>query len=400
MTRLRQLTTWVSLIALVTLVVAPCAPAAAQKAAPPSQKAAPAEKFAGKTVRIGVIQPLTGRAGEFGVHSRWGAELAAQHLNAAGGILGAKVDLEVADDASDVAQTTALLRKQAADSSIVAVVAPTFSTAFIAGAEVAPTVGIVYISAGSTVEWRGEFNPWTFRVVPPASTYVPKFFESLTKLYAQKQWKTTGMMTASDHGSMYAIGVTLRKLLPQFGLQLTVDLSHKQGDTDFSAAVTETLAKNPHIMVINQVQNDAALFMKQARARGYKGAFVASSTAIQDPRIYELSGGAAEGMVTVATFLVDNPDPMVQKFVKDYKAKTNQDVQTNAAAGYDAVMLIADAIKRAGSITDRAAVRNALGKTDGFKAIMGSYKYADKGDNLTPTAYVVTLAKDGWKLVK
>src|SRR5690606_35213931 len=119
--------------------------------------------------------------------------------------------------------------------------------------------------------------------------------------------------------------------------------------------------------------------MKQARARGFQGQFLGAS-GMADPKLAELAGPAAVGLITIQPMQLKSEAPIVKRFVEGYKAKYgDKNIATYAAYGYDATRLLADAIRRAGS-RSRDDVMKALGSTQDFQAVTGTYTFNGKGD--------------------
>ena len=170
-----------------------------------------------------------------------------------------------------------------------------------------------------------------------------------------------------------------------------------KGEQDQSALVTRLKSKNPDMVFWTAYYADGGLLIKQLRQGGYKGK-IAVGDGSTDAKLLQIGGKATEGVYALA-----NPLPEFlttgKKFIADYKAKFKTDPGPYSALTYDGMMLLADAIKRAGS-ADKKAVTAALKKTDKFPGLSGPVSFTDK--NLLATSnFVVLLVKDGkWSLSK
>jgi len=157
-------------------------------------------------------------------------------------------------------------------------------------------------------------------------------------------------------------------------------------DNDFSAQLTSILAKKPDVLWPAAPTNEAALIIQQARQRGFKGPILGGAT-LNEPSIFKLSGGAAEGFLTYFPFNPFEDRPMVKNVVQKYTEKYKEQVPAFVAYGYDAFNNLASAIKRAKS-TERKAVRDAFAQTKDLEGLAGRYTYTNGSDNQTPSYYI------------
>lgn len=344
-------------------------------------------------ITIVMIQPLTGPSSFSGQQSVNGAQVALEQVNGKGGVLGHRVNLVVQDDASDKAQTAILMQKYGPDTSVLAIIGPTFSSDFVATAPLAAQFRVPYVSAGSTAPWPGQFNDWTFRVSLPGAAFLPTLVKDLV---AKTPIKTAAQIYAVDNNAQASQDQLLATLFPQNGVTVTADEAAHDNDTNFSAQITKIMQRPPDVIAIGLVVNDAGLFMQQARRMGYKGLFMSNGTQLTDPKMYSISQGAADGLIVGSSFDATDPSAIVKDFVSAFQAKYNRAPTAQDAIGYDAFNILANAIKTAGTATDRTKVRDALGRTTGYQGVSGSFTYNGKGDNTTPTVYVLKLTANGF----
>jgi branched-chain amino acid transport system substrate-binding protein len=163
-----------------------------------------------------------------------------------------------------------------------------------------------------------------------------------------------------------------------------------KGEQDHSALVTRIKSKAPDLVFWTAYYADGALVIKQLRTGGYKGK-IAIGDGSTDAKLIEIAGKSADGVYALA-----NPLPEFltegKKFIQDYKAKFKVNPGPYSALSYDAMNLLADAIKRAGT-TDKKAVAAALKATKEFKGISGPVSFTDK-NLLARSNFVVLVVKD------
>jgi branched-chain amino acid transport system substrate-binding protein len=144
-------------------------------------------------------------------------------------------------------------------------------------------------------------------------------------------------------------------------------------DKDFKPLITNIRSKNPDVTMLAMFQVEAALLLQQSKEMGFQTTFM-SGAGLFNPQLISLAGDAANGMLVVSTFYAGDTNPTVQSFVKAYQAKYNAVPSKFVAHTYDAVMMIADAIQRAGS-ADGPKVRDALAATNGYNGVIGKVTF-------------------------
>ena len=330
-----------------------------------------------KTIRIGTTFLLTGKWAVYGLDNKAGMEIALDEINK-DGVLGKKLQILWEDTAGDKTVAVALLRKFAGDTGIPLIIQ--VSTAELgAQAPLAKSIGIPVISTGS-VGAGVPLNEWTFRVNLPVTTAVPILIQGVKEKKDAKKFAVIYDM-ANEFPSSEA--KLVEKLIGQDkSLQLVAIERFKTGDRDFSAQLTK-LRNLPHdALWISGTADEVGLIMRQAREMGIKSLFV-GGTALVDPATFNIARGAMAGAILSLQFSPSDPRPLVKRFVAEYDKRHKKSPPLYAALGYDAVLIVADAIKRAGKV-DRAAIREALAATKGLEALTGRYTYSGQPDNQTP----------------
>ena len=386
-----------SLTVAAALLAAACgqgasnAPSASSASTAASGTTAPAASSAHPSVfRLAGLAGLTGRFANYGQEFQRGGQLAVDQLNSSGGVLGAKVELSFQDTANDPVETVRLARQAASDSSVAAVIGPNDSASGLALAPVLPNLKIVGMLGGQA-PWNGSFNPWTFRTQLVVTLAAAPLASALSKLNV----KSMAITYAVDNDFSKRESEALQSSLKTAGIQVPDVEAYKTGDTDFSIQVTNIIAKHPDAWYLSGTAKESGGIILQARRAGFKGLFVGGYSILQDPSIMSLTNNEAAGAITWGQTPYTSTRPQMVKFFTAYKEKFNATPGDSAVAAYTSVLLLANAATTAKSLTDRQAIRDALGNTKGFAAPWSDYTYKGSGDNTTPTVIMFKVNEKG-----
>lgn len=349
---------------------------------------------ANDTVKVGVIEMLTGGSAFYGNAVLEGIKVAEAEINASGGINGKKIQLVILDNASDNAQAASLTAQLASDKSILVGITPTYQPNFNAACARANADGFPMVSAQSGPP-DPKNNPqgwcWTMTTDPIAqATYTFK------TLKAEKGWKRFVMVYDQDNGYVAFQRPNIRESAKAAGVDLE-EVGVAAGTSDFGPQITRARNANADAVFPFFTIEDAARFMKQARQRGLKTPWFDPVSQLTSKRLPELSGGAATGLFASTP---QSPDDIAsfKAFLRSY-AKLNGkelDDPTYTGFGYDALRLIARAMKDAGTTTNRAAIKAQINK---YKTPCFSICFTgrqDIGAFLAGKFYLVTLSTKGF----
>ncbi|MGB9868165.1 MAG: ABC transporter substrate-binding protein [Bacillota bacterium] len=336
---------------------------------------------------IAVAGPLTGSCAQDGNDIKKGTMLAAEHINAKGGIGGRKIELVFEDDASDPKQAASIANKLSKDPKVLAVIGHYNSSCTLAGAPIYNKAGVVEISPGSSSPAVTTAGPYTFRVITTDAfqgEYLAKW------MVKDEGLKKIAILYENDD---YGVGLqeVVTKKVKEFGGEVVAVESYYLGETkDFSPYITKLRALKPDGLFIAGLYNEAALIAKQAAAVGWKVPMFGVD-ALYSAELITLGGSAVEGLRLSGFFHPSNPDPMVQKFVEDWKAKYGKLGGTYAAYGYDALLIVAEAIEKGGAT--REGIKNYLTNMKGFKGLTGITSFDENGDCIKEPMKLIV--KDG-----
>ena len=312
---------------------------------------------AADTINLGVIFPLSGPQAHFGVESSDGIILAMEEINRAGGILGRQINLIIADDENIPANTVANFLRLTTQDGVGIVMGSSTSGATLAIAPMAQQQGVVVISPSATAFGVTQVGDFIFR-----TCFIDSFQGIVGANFAFDDLGARRAAVLYDQGADYNRGLA-HAFIAQFtarGGQIVSQQVYMTGAVDFSAQVTSIAAANPDVVFLPNFLNDVALQAMQIRAQGITAPLLGGDgwdgvVGIAGP---EIAGGMWSG-----SFSTETTDPRGMAFVQAFQVRFGRTATQFAALGYDTMLLIADAITRAGT-TDPRAVRDALAATN------------------------------------
>lgn len=327
-----------------------------------------------ETIKLVNVLELSGPIATAGTNYRNGVELAVKEINAAGGVLGGKLSVQIEDDMGDnpnaaINAVTKLMQVE----KVPLMLGPHYSVAQLATQKIYCDGSIVSVTGASGVPVTKNGCNFVIRV--RANDIIQS--KALVE-YARKTLnidKIGVLYINDDFGKAGADRVVLA--IKEAGLQPVALETHNTQDKDFSAQLAKLQGAGAKLVIMWTHDTEAALIVRQAQQLGLDMKF-AGSTSLSEPSFVKLAGPAAEGVVSANDFVASNPDPAIQKFVKAYEAKYSMGPEIWAAAYYDATHLAAKAINAAGS-SDPAKVREAF-KTVDHEGLLGKYRCEDNGD--------------------
>jgi len=344
--------------------------------------------FTQETIKIGEFGSLTGDNASFGTSQNNGVQMAVEEINAAGGVLGRKIDLTVEDNMTKQGETTTIARKLISQDHVVAIIGEVASSKTLEAAPIAQAAKIPLIATAATNPKVTQTGDYVFRVC-----FTDDFQAVVIARFVLEKLKEKNIAFMTDVKQDYSVGLTniAKDYLEKNGANIVKEQSYSSGDKDFRAQLTDIKSANPDVIIITGYYPEASLIAKQARQFGIKATLVGGD-GWDGSSLIPVGGKAIEGAYFSNHFSTEDKSPLVQDFVKKYKAKYNTVPDAFAALGYDATKLLADAIKRAGS-TDPEKIRAAIQETEGFPGVSGKITIG-KDRNAVKSAVIVTI-KDG-----
>jgi branched-chain amino acid transport system substrate-binding protein len=220
----------------------------------------------------------------------------------------------------------------------------------------------------------------------------------MSKFAQSKGWKKVAVLT--DVKQDYSVGLSefFVKSFTAAGGTISKDQKYSTGDKDFKPQLTSIKATQPDAIFVPGYYAEVSLIAKQARILGIKVPLLGGDGWVGDS-LLKVAGNSLDGSFFSCHFSADDKTAKVQDFVAKYKAKYGGAVPDDMAAlGYDSAMILAAAIKSAGT-TEPAKLRDAIAATKAHDGITGSITLDDKR-NATKPAVILTIAKGGFQFVE
>jgi branched-chain amino acid transport system substrate-binding protein len=318
-------------------------------------------------IRIGEFGSLTGGTATFGTSTDEGVQLALDEVNQAGGALGKKVRAIVEDDQSKPEEAVTAVLKLIKQDQVVAVIGEVASSRTLAAAPVAQANKIPLLSPASTNPKVTEVGDYIFR-----ACFIDPFQGAAMAKFATKTLNMKRFAILTDQKNDYSTGLTqfFRDTVKQQGGQIVAEESYAEGDIEFKAQLTAIKGSSPDAIYVPGYYTEAALIARQARELGITATFLGGD-GWDSPKTVEIGGKAIEGTYFTNHYSEEEQRPEVQKFIADYRARYNgKTPDAMAVLGYDAIKMMVDAIRRAGS-TDGPKIRDALAATSDFPGVSG-----------------------------
>ncbi|MGB7923103.1 MAG: ABC transporter substrate-binding protein [Pyrinomonadaceae bacterium] len=319
------------------------------------------------SIIVGYYGDLSGRTSNFGQSTRNGAMMAVDEINKAGGIAGRQVKMIVEDDQGRPEQAATVVTKLINQDKAHALLGEVASGNTLAAAPKAQAAEIPMITPSSTADSVTEVGDYIFRVC-----YTDSFQGEAMAKFAANSLKAKRAAVLLDFNSPYSRGLTrvFKENFVKLGGQIVTEQSYTQGDRDYKGQLTSIRPANPDVIFIPGYYGEVGVIAKQAKELGINQPLIGTD-GWDAPQLFELGGDALNGSFMSNHYSVDDPAPAIQKFVADYKAHYNGAVpDALAALGYDAMNVLADAIRRAGT-TDGPKLRDAIAQTSNFAGVTG-----------------------------
>jgi len=346
-------------------------------------------------IKIGMLYNMTGAQASLDAPSANGAKLAAKELNAAGGVLGKKIELVAFDGKTDAATIGNAATQLAQTDKVVAMFGFSDSDMTMAAAPIAAKAGVVFVTSGAT-------SPKLPDQVPDY-LYLACFGDNVQAAaaaeYAVDALKAKTVYLLVDKGMEYTLllGKYFKERFVEMGGKVVLEDNYQTGDKDFSAQVTKLkgLKAKPDLLFISSGPDDVGTIVKQVRDAGVMSPIMGGD-GYDTPLLAEVAGAGSENVYFTTHSLMDAGlgTDSVKKFIAAYQTEyKNPPENAFAGLGYDTVKLLADAIKRAGS-ADPKAIRAALQATKDLAGVTGAITYQE-GSRIPQKGVTVILVKDG-----
>lgn len=358
--------------------------------------------LASDTIKLGAFFDLSGRAAFIGTPTKLVAEMVVDKINSEGGINGQMLELEVGDTEANPAKAASLAKKFIYKDQVAAIIGPTMTDTGMNVKKIANKgkTPIFMTVGGDPVIMAGKFGSfeWVFKSPQRSKIAVQRLFSYLK----QKGLSNVALLSAADgfgkDGARW-----MKKLAPDYGINILIHESFGTRDTDMTAQLTKAKNVKPQALITWTIGPAGSIVAKNKAQLGIELPLF-QCHGLPDPKYIELAGAASEGdrmpstKLLVADALPDS-DPqkaVIQEFIQLYKEKGYDKqfpINTHSGYAWDAIMIVANAMKKVG--TDRTALRQEIENTKGYVGVSGIYNLtAEDHNGLDIDSMVIVEVKD------
>ena len=352
-------------------------------------------------LKIGVAEALSGGAAQYGAAIKNGFQLAADEINAAGGINGNKLVLQIEDEQGKKEEAINVFKKLIFQDKVLMVFGPTLSNSAQAADPIAQAGKTVAFGTSNTADGITSIGDYIFRNSVTEADVLPETIKVAAKHTGIKK---VAVLYGNDDVFTKSGYDNFKKALADLKIPVTTTETFAKGDVDFKAQLTKIKASNPDAIVLSALIAEDAPIMVQARQLGINVPFIGGN-GMNSVKVFDLAKGSSDGLWVGSPWSIENGSPANTKFIGAYKAKYNVAPDQFAAQAYDAMYIAAGAIKNvkiSGNLeADRKALRDALPKVT-HDGATGKFAFRQAmGKNGKPAGYdaqqapIVSVTKGG-----
>ena len=299
-------------------------------------------------VKIFGLVELSGTGATSGTNFNDGVKLAVKEINAAGGVLGRKIEYSASDTQSQ-SQVAKALAVQAVDDGAYIVMGPEFSGSILVSMAETKRAGIPNFTGGEAAAITQQGNPYIFRTSFTQTTAMPKVTSYLKDTLKAK---TVAIIYTNNDFGKGGRDVFMKALDPQ-GIKVVADISTDPGQVDFSGAALKAKQANADALFVYTNEEEAARALRELRKQGYDKPIV-GETVLTSQKVIELAGDAANGAVAHVGLTADAPDPGVRAFAAKFQKEYNYKPDHNGLKGYTGMYIVKAATEKVGKFDPKA----------------------------------------------
>ena len=335
--------------------------------------------LAGAQIKIGVAEALTGNAAQYGVPIRKGFELALSEINGRGGINGQKIELLVEDEQGKKEEAINVFKKLIFQDKVLMLFGPTLSNSAQASDPVAQGAKVVVFGTSNTADGITSIGNYVFRNSVTEADILPVTL----KVAAQKTGlKKVAVLYGNDDIFTKSGYDNFKKALETLKIPVTTTETFAKGDVDFKPQLTKIKASNADAIVMSALVAEGAPVMVQARQLGIALPFIGGN-GMNSPKVFDLAKDNSDNLWVGSPWSSENPAAENTRFIAAYQKAHNAVPDQFAAQAYDAMYIVAQALKQVkltGKLpADRTALRNALPAVQ-ITGATGPFKFRQVND--------------------
>jgi len=307
---------------------------------------------AGPVKIIGLVE-LSGPGATSGTNFDEGAKLAVKEINAAGGILGRRIEYTSSDTQSQP-QIAKALAQQAVDQDAYVVLGPVFSGSILVSMAETKRAEVPNFTGGEAAAITQQGNPYIFRTSFTQTAAMPKVVRYMTD---KMKVKTVALVWVNND---YGKGGrdTVMKEFDKAGIKVVADVSTDQGQVDFSGPVLKVKQANADAAFVYLNEDESARALREFKKQGYDKPLVGETTLVGQ-KVIELAGDAANGAIAHVGLTADAPLPSIKAFDENFQKEWKHKSDHNGIKGYTAVYVVKAITEKIGKF-DRRAFAAAL----------------------------------------
>lgn len=342
-------------------------------------------------IKVGEVGSMTGSEATFGTSTHKGIQLAVDEINAAGGIKGKKIQVIALDNQGKPEEAAVATTKLITQDKVVAILGEVASTRSLAMAPIAQRNKVPMITPSSTNPKVTEIGNYIFRVC-----FIDPFQGLVMAKFAKETLKISKVAILRDVKNDYSVGLAdvFAMTFKKMGGQIVEDKSYSAGDMDFKSQLTAIGAKKPEAIFVPGYYTEVGLIGRQARELGVQVPLLGGD-GWDSPKLKEIGGNKLDGSYFSNHYSSENTAPHIQTFIANFKKQHNEIPDGLAAAGYDAMKVLAQAMMAAKD-TSGEELRKAIAATKNFKGVTGDITIDEKR-NATKSAVVLKVDKGNFK---
>lgn len=328
-------------------------------------------------VKVVSLMELSGAGATAGTNFRNGVDLAFKEINASGGILGRKIEVETFDTQTNPGVAKALAQK-AVDLGAYAVMGPVFSGSIIVSMQETRRAEIPNFMGGEAANLTQQGDPYIFRTSFTQETAMPKLARYIKETVKAKSMALIWVNNDFGKGGRD----TMKKALDAAGIKVAADISTDPGQLDFSAAVLKAKQADADALFVYTNEEESARALRELRKQGYNKPIIGETT-LTGQKVIELAGDAANGVIAHVGLTADAPMPAVQDFDRKFQAAYKYRSDHNGMKGYLAAYVLKAVTEKIGKFDGKAFAKAIHGISLSAKenpGVLLDVAYDDKGD--------------------
>ncbi|MFT5589686.1 MAG: branched-chain amino acid transport system substrate-binding protein [Bradyrhizobium sp.] len=311
-------------------------------------------------IKLGAAEALTGPAAKYGSAIKNGLTLAADEINAKGGVDGNKLVLIIEDEQGKKEEAINVFKKLIFQDKVLMVFGPTLSNSAFAADPIAVATKVVVFGTSNTADGISTMGPTVFRNSVMEADVLPVTTAAAVKHFGLKK---VAVVYGNDDAFTKSGYDVFKTTLDAQKIEITTTETYAKGDVDFKAQLTKIKATNPDAIVCSCLAEEAANIILQTRTLGMKQPFIGGN-GFNSPKLFEIAKDAADNTIMGSPWSSENMTPANKAFIAAYKTKFNAEPDQFAAQAYDAIYIVADALRKmklTGALDkDRLALATAL----------------------------------------